>query len=54
MDLVFDDVDTPHLMDIETVVTRAADAPVDVLQLGDLPASFQARVQQEGMVIHGP
>ena len=54
VDLVFDEVDTPHLMDIETVVTRAADAPVDVLQLGDLPASFQARVQQEGMVIHGP
>lgn len=54
VDLVFDGVDTHHLMEIESAVARAADAPVDVLRLGDLPASFQARVELEGLVIRGP
>ncbi|HVV48372.1 MAG TPA: nucleotidyltransferase domain-containing protein [Polyangia bacterium] len=54
VDLVFEDVDTHHLMEIEGAVARAADAPVDVLRLRDLPASFQARVEREGLVIDGP
>ncbi|HEY4392645.1 MAG TPA: nucleotidyltransferase domain-containing protein [Polyangia bacterium] len=54
VDLVFDGVERHDLMEIESAVVRAADAPVDILELSDLPASFQARVKREGLPIHGP
>jgi predicted nucleotidyltransferase len=53
VDLVFEGVDAQRLLEIEVAVARAADAAVDVLELGDLPASFRARVEREGRAIHG-
>jgi predicted nucleotidyltransferase len=54
VDLVFDGVDASSLVDLEIAVGRAADASVDVLLLGDLPAAFRARVEREGLAILGP
>lgn len=53
VDLVFDGVDPARLVEIETLVARRAEAPVDILSLRDLPASFQDRVYREGIAIHG-
>ncbi|HXJ21564.1 MAG TPA: nucleotidyltransferase domain-containing protein [Polyangia bacterium] len=52
--LVFDGVDAGRSVEIETAVARSIGKPVDILSLTDLPASFRARVEGEGMAIHGP
>jgi predicted nucleotidyltransferase len=54
VDLVFDGVGDDRLTEIEIAIARATACPVDVLQLRELPASFQARVEREGLPLHGP
>jgi predicted nucleotidyltransferase len=53
VDLVLDGVSAAVATDIELAVARAANAPVDLLDLGDLPGDFRERVLAEGVALHG-
>jgi predicted nucleotidyltransferase len=53
VDLVLDGVDGPGATQIESVLANATGLPVDVLHLERLPDSFQRRVLEEGIAIHG-
>ena len=53
VDLVLDGVSGPLGTAIEIAVTRATGVEVDLLPFRGLAPSFQHRVQQEGLAIHG-
>jgi predicted nucleotidyltransferase len=53
VDLVLKDVDAAEASRIEEAVARAAGAPVDLINLDDLPASFRQRVERDGIAIDG-
>jgi predicted nucleotidyltransferase len=48
VDLVFSEVDRALLLQVEIEVARATGAPVDVLELNQLPVSFRDRIIQTG------
>jgi len=52
-DLVLDGVSGPIATGIEIATTRATGLEVDLLPFRGLSPSFQSRVQQEGLAIHG-
>jgi predicted nucleotidyltransferase len=49
VDLVFSAVDRALLLQVENEVARATGAPVDVLELHQLPSSFRDRILQTGL-----
>ena len=49
VDLVFSEVDRALLLQVEIEVARATGAPVDVLELHQLPSSFRDRIVQTGL-----
>jgi predicted nucleotidyltransferase len=53
VDLVLDGVSGPLATAIEIAVTKVAGVEVDLLAWYALSPSFQSRVQQEGLAIHG-
>jgi len=53
VDLVLDSVDAELATSIEISACRAAQAEVDLLTFSELPSSFQARAEREGIAIHG-
>jgi predicted nucleotidyltransferase len=53
VDLVLDGVSGPFGTAIEIAVTRATGVEVDLLPFRGLSPSFQSRVLQEGLAIHG-
>jgi predicted nucleotidyltransferase len=53
VDLVLDGVSGPLATAIEIAVTKATGVEVDLLTWHALSPSFQSRVQQEGLAIHG-
>jgi len=53
VDLVLDGVSGPLATAIEIAVTKATGVEVDLLAWHALSPSFQSRVQQEGLAIHG-
>jgi predicted nucleotidyltransferase len=53
VDLVLDGVSGPIATEIEIATTKATGLEVDLLPLRELSRSFQSRVQQEGLAIHG-
>jgi len=53
VDLVLDGVSGPLATAIEIAVTKATGVEVDLLPFRGLSPSFQRRVQQEGLAIHG-
>ncbi len=53
VDLVLDGVDARASTAIEVAVCRSVLAEVDLLAFASLPASFRARVEREGVAIHG-
>jgi len=54
VDLVLNGVPAEVAVELERAVARAAKAPVDLLILETLPAAFRARVEREGLTLHGP
>ena len=52
VDLVLDGVASWLATEIETATARAANAPVDLLMLAELPADFRDRVLSEGVALH--
>jgi hypothetical protein len=53
VDLGLDGVSGPLATAIEIAVTKATGVEVDLLPFRGLSPSFQRRVQQEGLAIHG-
>jgi hypothetical protein len=53
VDLVFDDVADEVQTAIELAITRATKLTVDLLSLRTLSPEFQARVEREGIPLHG-
>lgn len=53
VDLVLGDVDSSFASQLELLLTRELDVPVEVLRLEDLPATFRDRIEREGLRCHG-
>jgi len=53
VDLVLDGVDSTLATSIEIALCRAVQVEVDLLTYRQLPPSFRARVEREGITIHG-
>ena len=51
LDLALEGVEGARLVDIERTAARAAGVPVDLVDLGDLPPSFQERILRDGVLI---
>ena len=54
VDLVLLGADSPSASRLEMSLTRDLAVPVEVLRAEELPASFRARVEQDGIVCDGP
>lgn len=53
IDLVFDDLDSTLATSVEIALCKAVGVEVDLLTFQDLPPAFRARVEREGIAIHG-
>lgn len=54
VDLVLAGADSTFATNLEMVLTRELEVPVEVLRAEGLPVSFRERVERDGIACHGP